>query len=84
MPNEAADVVIMTDEPSKIASAINISKMTIGIAWQNIVMAIGIKVVILALSAFGITGMWAAIFGDVGVTILAVLNSFRALDVKNL
>lgn len=81
---EAADVVIMTDEPSKIASAINISKMTIGIAWQNIVMAIGIKVVILALSAFGITGMWAAIFGDVGVTILAVLNSFRALDVKNL
>lgn len=81
---EAADVVIMTDEPSKIASAINISKMTIGIAWQNIVMAIGIKVVILALSAFGITGMWAALFGDVGVTILAVLNSFRALDVKNL
>ncbi len=81
---EAADIVIMTDEPSKIATAMNISKKTIGIAWQNIILAIGIKVIILFLSALGITNMWAAIFGDVGVTILAVLNSFRALDVKDL
>lgn len=81
---EAADIVIMTDEPSKIATAMNISKKTIGIAWQNIILAIGIKVIILFLSALGITNMWAAIFGDVGVTILAVLNSFRALNVKDL
>ncbi|NLP34758.1 MAG: cadmium-translocating P-type ATPase [Clostridiales bacterium] len=81
---EAADIVIMTDEPSKIATAIKISKKTLGIANQNIILAIGIKVIILILSALGITTMWAAIFGDVGVTILAVLNSFRALNVKNL
>ena len=74
----------MTDEPSKIATAIKISKKTLGIANQNIILAIGIKVIILILSALGITTMWAAIFGDVGVTILAVLNSFRALNVKNL
>lgn len=81
---EAADIVIMTDEPSKIATAIKVSKKTLRIANQNIVLAIGIKVLILILSALGITTMWAAIFGDVGVTILAVLNSFRALNVKNL
>ncbi|MFN0603856.1 heavy metal translocating P-type ATPase [Facklamia hominis] len=81
---EAADIVIMTDEPSKIATAINISKKTLKIANQNIVVAIGIKILVLILSALGITTMWSAIFADVGVTILAVLNAFRALNVKNL
>ena len=81
---EAADVVIMTDEPSKIAATMKISKKTLKIAHQNIVFAIGIKIIVLILSAFGITTMWAAIFADVGVTIIAVLNAFRALNVKNL
>ncbi len=80
---EAADIVIMTDEPSKIATAMNISKKTLRIAHQNIVFAIGIKVIVLILSAFGLASMQAAIFADVGVTILAVLNAFRALSVKN-
>ena len=81
---EAADIVIMTDEPSKVATAMKISKKTLKIAHQNIVFAIGIKIIVLILSAFGITTMWAAIFADVGVTIIAVLNAFRALNVKNL
>ena len=81
---EAADVVIMTDEPSKIATTMKISKKTLKIAHQNIVFAIGIKIIVLILSSFGITTMWAAIFADVGVTIIAVLNAFRALNVKNL
>lgn len=81
---EAADVVIMTDEPSKIATTMKISKKTLKIAYQNIVFAIGIKIIVLILSVFGITTMWAAIFADVGVTIIAVLNAFRALNVKNL
>lgn len=76
---EAADIVIMTDEPSKIVAAIKISKKTLGIAMQNIVFAIGIKVLVLLLSAVGIASMWAAVFSDVGVTILAIINSFRAL-----
>lgn len=81
---EAADVVIMTDEPSKIATTMKISKKTLKIAHQNIVFAIGIKIIVLILSAFGIATMWAAIFADVGVTIIAVLNAFRALNVRNL
>ncbi len=81
---EAADIVIMTDEPSKIATAMRISKKTLNIASQNTIFAIGIKILVLISSAFGITTMWAAIFADVGVTIIAVLNSFRALNVKNL
>lgn len=81
---EAANVVIMTDEPSKIATAMKISKKTLKIAHQNIVFAIGIKIIVLILSAFGIATMWTAIFADVGVTIIAVLNAFRALNVKNL
>ncbi|KLE15713.1 heavy metal translocating P-type ATPase [Clostridium sp. C8] len=81
---EAADIVIMTDEPSKIATAMKISKKTLKIAQQNIVFAIGIKIIVLILSALGITTMWAAIFADVGVTIIAVLNAFRALNVKDL
>lgn len=81
---EAADVVIMTDEPSKIATAMRVSKKTLGIANQNIVLAIGIKLMVLILSALGIASMWAAVFADVGVTIIAVLNSFRALSVEKL
>jgi len=81
---EAADIVIMTDEPSKIVTAIKISKKTLGIANQNIVFAISIKVLVLILSAVGIASMWAAVFADVGVTVIAVINSFRALNVKNL
>ena len=75
---EAADVVLMTDEPSKLISAIRISKQTHKIVWENIVFALAVKLVILVLAAFGIATMWAAVFGDVGVTILAVLNSIRA------
>lgn len=81
---EAADIVIMTDEPSKITTAIRISQKTLGIARQNTVFAIGIKIAVLVLGALGLTTMWAAIFADVGVTILAVLNSFRALNVNKL
>jgi len=81
---EAADVVIMTDEPSKVATAIRISRKTLGIARQNIILAIGIKVIVLLLSALGIATMWAAVFADVGVTIIAILNSFRALNVEGL
>jgi Cd2+/Zn2+-exporting ATPase len=81
---EAADVVIMTDEPSKIATAIRIAKKTLGIARQNIYLALAVKFAVLILSAAGITALWAAIFADVGVTVLAVLNSLRALQVRGL
>ena len=81
---EAADVVIMTDEPSKIVTAIKISKKTLKIANQNIFFAISIKIIVLILSALGLTTMWGAVFADVGVTVIAVLNAFRALKVKNL
>lgn len=77
---EAADVVIMTDEPSKIASAIKISKNTLKIASQNIIFAITVKALILVLSTFGYASLWAAVFADVGVTFIAVLNSMRALS----
>ena len=76
---EAADVILMTDEPSKIPEAMNIAKATRAIATQNIVFAIGIKGLFLILGALGIAGMWEAVFGDVGVLILAVLNSMRAM-----
>ena len=79
---EAADVVLMTDEPRKIATAIDIARKTMSIAWQNIVFAIGIKAVVLVLGAIGWAGLWAAIFADVGVTVLAILNAMRALSVK--
>ena len=79
---EAADVVIMTDEPSKIASSINISKKTMRIVRQNIIFAITVKIAVLLLSAFGITSMWTAVFADVGVSILAILNALRILKVK--
>ena len=81
---EAADVVIMTDEPSKIATAIGIAKKTVRIASQNIWGALGIKLIVLALAAAGIATMWLAVFADVGVTVLAVMNSFRALNTKKL
>ena len=79
---EAADVVIMTDEPSKIINAIQLSKKTMKIVKENIVFAIAIKIVVLILSAFGISSMWQAVFADVGVSILAILNALRALYAK--
>ncbi|MCL6603408.1 MAG: cadmium-translocating P-type ATPase [Paenibacillus sp.] len=81
---EAADIVIMTDEPSKIAVAIGIAKRTRRIVWQNIIFALGVKAIFLLLGAFGIATMWEAVFSDVGVTILAVLNSIRALKVMDI
>ena len=80
---EAADVVIMTDEPSKIASAIKIAKKTRSIVMQNIVFALSVKLIILALVAIGMGTMWEAVFGDVGVALLAVLNAMRAMKVEN-
>ncbi len=79
---EAADIVIMTDEPSKLPAAIRIAKGTMRIVRQNIVFALGIKVLVLILSALGYSNMWWAIFADVGVCVLAVLNSMRALRLK--
>lgn len=80
---EAADVVIMTDEPFKLVSAIKIAKRTKSIVWQNIVFAMGIKIIVLFLGAGGLATMWEAVFADVGVAVLAVLNSMRVLNVKN-
>jgi Cd2+/Zn2+-exporting ATPase len=79
---EAADVVIMTDEPSKLASAMQIAKSTRRIVWQNIIFALGVKAVFLILGAFGIATMWEAVIGDVGVSLVAVLNAMRVLKVK--
>ena len=79
---EAADVVIMDDNITKISSAITLSKCTLRIIKQNIVFAIGIKIVVLLLGAFGMTNMWQAVFADVGVAVLAILNSMRALKIK--
>ena len=76
---EAADVVLMTDEPSKLVEAIKVAKATKSIVMQNIVIALGIKAIFLILGAFGIAGMWEAVFGDVGVTMIAVLNSMRIM-----
>ena len=81
---EAADVVLMDDDPLKIAKAIRISRKCLRIVYQNIVFAIGVKLVCLALGALGIANMWLAIFADVGVMIIAVLNAIRALFVKKL
>ncbi|MGE6630064.1 heavy metal translocating P-type ATPase [Bacillus sp. NPDC077027] len=76
---EAADIVIMTDQPSKVAEAINVAKRTRAIVWQNIAFALGVKGVFLLLGAFGIATMWEAVFSDVGVTLLAVLNAMRVM-----
>ena len=79
---EAADVVLMDDKPSKIALAIRIARRTLAIARQNVIFAIGVKVAVLILATFGIATMWLAVFADVGVTVLAVLNAMRALRVR--
>ena len=80
---EAADVVIMTDEPSKIASSVQISKKTMRIVKQNIVFAIAVKIGVLIFSAFGVSTMWEAVFADVGVSVLAIVNALRVLRIKN-
>ena len=79
---EAADVVIMNDEPSKIVDTIQIARKTVSIVKQNIVFAIGVKVLVLVLVALGRASMWAAVFGDVGVSVLAILNAIRTLHYK--
>lgn len=81
---EAADVVLMDDDPMQISKAIKISRKCLRIVYQNIVVAIGIKLICLVLGALGIANMWLAIFADVGVMIIAVLNAIRALFVKKL
>ena len=81
---EAADIVLMTDEPSKIASVIRIARKTIRIANQNIVFALGVKFLVLILGALGYANMWAAVFADVGVSVIAILNAIRAMKVKRL
>lgn len=80
---EAADIVIMTDEPSKLADAMEISKKTMKIVKENIIFAITVKIVVLLLSALGLATMWAAVFADVGVSVIAILNALRILKVKN-
>ena len=80
---EAADVVIMTDEPSKILTAIKIAKKTLLIARENVVFAIGVKLLVLVLGAMGYVSIWAAVFADVGVSVIAILNAVRSLYIKN-
>ena len=79
---EAADIVLMDDKPSNIAKAIHVARKTMGIVRQNIVLALGVKIIILVLAALGIANMWLAVFGDVGVAIIAILNAMRAMNVK--
>ena len=81
---EAADIVLMDDKPSNISKAIRLARKTMRIVWQNIVFALGIKIVILVLAAVGIANMWLAVFGDVGVAVLAILNAMRAMSVSKL
>lgn len=81
---EAADIVIMTDEPSKLAVAIMLSKKTLRIVKQNIAFALAVKGIVLLMGAVGMATMWAAIFADVGVAVLAILNAIRMLSVKNI
>ncbi len=76
---EAADVVLMDDQPSKIAQAIRIARRTLSIARQNVWFAIGVKIAVLILATFGLSTMWMAVFADVGVTVLAVLNAMRTM-----
>ena len=78
---EAADVVLMDDKPSNIARAMCLARKTMGIVWQNIVFALAVKLVILVLAALGVANMWLAVFGDVGVAIIAILNAMRAMRV---
>lgn len=79
---EAADVVLMTDQPSKAAEAIRIARRTRRIVWQNIGFALGVKIIFLLLGALGFATMWEAVFSDVGVTLIAVANAMRVMKVK--
>ena len=79
---EAADIVLMNDDPDDIARAIHLARRTMGIVWQNIVFALGVKFAVLVLAAFGIANMWRAVFADVGVAVIAILNAMRAMNVK--
>lgn len=79
---EAADIVLMNDNPADIARAIHLARRTMGIVWQNIVFALGVKFAVLVLAAFGIANMWMAVFADVGVAVIAILNAMRAMNVK--
>ena len=81
---EAADVVLMDDKPSKIATAMRVSRKTLRIVKQNIWFALGVKALVLVLGTFGMANMWEAVFADVGVAFLAILNATRALHVKEL
>ncbi len=81
---EAADIVIMTDEPSKIVTAIKVAKRTRNIVMQNIIFALGVKAIFLVLGALGVASMWEAVFADVGVAVLAILNAMRVINTKNL
>ncbi len=81
---EAADVVLMTDEPMKLVSAIKIAKRTNRIVWQNIIFALGVKAIVLVLGAGGIATMWEAVFADVGVALIAVFNAMRVMNVRNI
>ena len=80
---EAADVVLMDDNPRQVAKAVRLARRCMGIVYQNIALALGIKFICLALGAVGIANMWLAIFADVGVLVIAVLNAIRALQVQN-
>ena len=79
---EAADVVLMDDNPRNIAKAMHIARKTMRIVWQNIIFALGIKFAVLILAAIGIATMWLAVFADVGVAVLAILNAMRCMNVK--
>ncbi|MBM6943033.1 heavy metal translocating P-type ATPase [Collinsella intestinalis] len=79
---EAADIVLMDDRPSNIARAMRVARKTMRIVWQNIVFALGVKILILALAAMGVANMWLAVFGDVGVAIIAIMNAMRAMRVE--
>ncbi len=81
---EAADIVLMDDDPRSVARAVRVSRKTMGIVWQNIIFAIGVKLAILVLAAVGLANMWLAVFGDVGVAVIAICNAMRAMGVKNL
>ena len=81
---EAADIVLMDDKPSNIAKAMHVARKTMSIVWQNIVFALAVKLIILVLAAFGVANMWLAVFGDVGVAVIAILNAMRAMNVRGL
>ena len=79
---EAADVVLMDDDPARISVVVRISRKTLSIVKQNIVFALGVKALVLGLGAFGMANMWEAVFADVGVSVIAILNAMRALKTK--